>query len=455
MRRVSFLAVLCAALLAGATLRADCVNPAGIAGENIYNADHGVMQFCNGTDWVSMAASGLGTEVDPKVGTLTNGKWCSSNGTIITCTEDAPVTTPGGSSGQVQYNTGTGLGGAAAVTYATSGDLLMLTSQAVTDIPLVVTGAAGQSGNLTEWRDSSDSVLAVVDESGNVGIGTAEPFSALEVIGTVTATSFSGSGASLTALNASNLSSGTVPTARLGSGTADSSTYLRGDQTWAAVSSSQWTTAGSNIYYNNGSVGIGLPPSFKLDVSTTGANDGIRLTGNASGQLRMTVNNGASSYNPIAASGDVVINWGATVPPSAGLVIAPWSASVGGLRMDQNGNVGIGTMSPATTLDVNGTVTASSVTGLGTPTNDSDAATKAYVDAAGGGGGGGAFTVWGTTSCPSGYGVAYTGYVTVIYYMVHSYGSAGSLVCYTQNTGGVYINGSYNSNPPVCAVCYK
>lgn len=35
------------------------------------------------------------------------------------------------------------------------------------------------------------------------------------------------------ATNASNLASGTVPTARLGSGTANSTSVLRGDQTWA------------------------------------------------------------------------------------------------------------------------------------------------------------------------------------------------------------------------------
>lgn len=36
--------------------------------------------------------------------------------------------------------------------------------------------------------------------------------------------------------NASNLSSGTVPTARLGSGTANATTFLRGDQTYASIS---------------------------------------------------------------------------------------------------------------------------------------------------------------------------------------------------------------------------
>ena len=53
------------------------------------------------------------------------------------------------------------------------------------------------------------------------------------------------SGVNLTALNATNLGSGTVPTARLGTGTANSTVHLRGDGTWAAAGG----TAGTEIVY--------------------------------------------------------------------------------------------------------------------------------------------------------------------------------------------------------------
>ena len=55
------------------------------------------------------------------------------------------------------------------------------------------------------------------------------------VTGICTATTFSGSGASLTNLNGSNIASGTVPVARIGTGTKNTTTFYRGDGTFQVV----------------------------------------------------------------------------------------------------------------------------------------------------------------------------------------------------------------------------
>lgn len=90
--------------------------------------------------------------------------------------------------------------------------------------------------------------------------------------GTLSATLFSGSGASLTALNAANIANGTVPTARLGSGTANATTYLRGDNTWATPSSTLPGLASTNIWVGNaGGAATAVAMSGDATLSNLGA----------------------------------------------------------------------------------------------------------------------------------------------------------------------------------------
>ncbi|MDH3324340.1 MAG: hypothetical protein OEL89_01755 [Candidatus Peregrinibacteria bacterium] len=57
-----------------------------------------------------------------------------------------------------------------------------------TEEGLIVKGVASQSANLTEWQDSAGTALTVVDENGNVGIGTSTPSAKLAVMGLGTGT---------------------------------------------------------------------------------------------------------------------------------------------------------------------------------------------------------------------------------------------------------------------------
>jgi len=78
-------------------------------------------------------------------------------------------------------------------------------------------GFTGSGANLTSLNASSISSGTLAVANGGTGSTTA-----------------TFSGANITSLNASSISSGTVATARLASGTANSGTFLRGDQTWAS-----------------------------------------------------------------------------------------------------------------------------------------------------------------------------------------------------------------------------
>ena len=98
-----------------------------------------------------------------------------------------------------------------------------------------------------------------------------------------------GNGSGLTALNATQLTSGTVPTARLGSGTASSSTFLRGDSTFAAVTSTTINNNAANRIVTGSGTANTLTANSdllwngsRLDIDTGGTEDALRI-GSSSG----------------------------------------------------------------------------------------------------------------------------------------------------------------------------
>lgn len=166
------LSLIAAALFSAIPVFAACTNPAANAGDIQYSAAQGIMAYCNGSNWVAM-----GSQSTTTFGTLTTNDFCTAtSGTAIQCT----------------------------TAYTGSGDVVLATSPHLTG-PIV------DSGGLT-----------ITAGGITVAAGGAN------ITGTVTGTTFSGSGASLTSIGTTNMTAVT--------GTPSNTTFLRGDNTWSAVS---------------------------------------------------------------------------------------------------------------------------------------------------------------------------------------------------------------------------
>ena len=103
---------------------------------------------------------------------------------------------------------------------------------------------------------SSNAVGTSILPTGNGGIGTTSAAANTVFSGPTTGSATTPAFRSLVAadipsLDANKITTGTVATARLATGTASASTYLRGDQTWASVSGGSPAGNGGSLQYNN------------------------------------------------------------------------------------------------------------------------------------------------------------------------------------------------------------
>lgn len=88
----------------------------------------------------------------------TSGYFLKSNGPGANPSWAAVSVSPGGSSGQLQYNNAGAFGGLASTVVATSGNLITVTAPAATDVPLTITGHASQTVNLLTLKKSTTTV---------------------------------------------------------------------------------------------------------------------------------------------------------------------------------------------------------------------------------------------------------------------------------------------------------
>jgi hypothetical protein len=142
----------------------------------------GVLTNCTGLP--ISAITGFGEAVDDEVASLLVA------GTNITITYDDTANTltiestaggggsPGGSSGNIQYNNAGAFGGATGFDYSATGTHVVVTAQGATIVPLCLKGAASQTGLMLDIQTSAGTSKLNITQNGKIRSNVANVTSA-------------------------------------------------------------------------------------------------------------------------------------------------------------------------------------------------------------------------------------------------------------------------------------
>jgi hypothetical protein len=274
----------------------------------------------------------------------------------------------GGSSGQIQYNSSSAFGGAAALVYATSGTHLTITATGAAIVPLNIVGASGQSANLLNLTADGGTAGALLKVS-SAGVLTLQNNAILTAPAAASLQFGAADAASPVAqsLSAQSVATGTANTA--GAALTIKGSRGTGTGTAGAINIQIAAAGGAGSTQNSLATILGLAQTGASITSPLAASIGLTITG-ASAQtgnlLNVTANGGgAGALFNIAADGTATLQNAAilTAPAAASLQLGAADAASPVAQTLAVQSVATGT---SDTAGADFTITGSQGTGSGT-----------------------------------------------------------------------------------------